>query len=45
MGDGTNDSFSGGIMNQVNSTDGYTKLVFNNMISNDIQTVNIPGLT
>ena len=45
MGHGTNDSYSNGIRNQVNNTDGYTKLVFNNMISNDIQTVNINGLT
>ena len=45
MGDGTNDSFSGGIMNQVNNTDGYTKLAFNNMIANDIQTVTISGLS
>ena len=45
MGDGNNDSFSNGIRNQVRDTDGYTKLVFNNMISNDIQTVNISGLT
>ena len=45
MGDGTNDSYSNGIRNQVNNTDGYTKLVFQNMISNDIQTVNINGLT
>ena len=45
MGDGTNDSYSNGIRNQVRDTDGYTKLVFNNMISNDIQTVSINGLT
>ena len=45
MGDGTNDSFSSGIMNQVNNTDGYTKLRFNNMASNDIENVNISGLT
>ena len=45
MGDGNNDSYSNGIRNQVRDTDGYTKLVFNNMISNDIQTVSINGLT
>ena len=45
MGDGTNDSFSNGIRNQVNNTDGYTKLAFQGMVSNDIVTANIPGLT
>lgn len=45
MGDGVNDSYSNGIMNQVNNTDGYTKLVFQNMISNDIQNVTISGLS
>ena len=45
MGDGINDGFSNGIRNQINNTDGYTKLVFNNMASNDIETVNINGLT
>ena len=38
MGDGTNDSFSSGIMNQVNNTDGYTKTDgFKDMASNDIE--------
>ena len=45
MGDGTNDSYSNGIRNQVNNTDGYTKLALQSMVSNDIQTVNINGLT
>ena len=46
MGDGTNDSFSSGIMNQVNNTDGYTKTDgFKDMASNDIENVNISGLT
>ena len=45
MGDGINDGFSNGIRNQINNTDGYTKLIFNNMASNDIETVNIPGLS
>jgi len=46
MGDGTNDSFSNGIRNQVESTETtYTKLTFNNMQSNDIQNVSITGLT
>ena len=45
MGDGTNDGFSNGIRNQVNNTDGYTKLVFSNMVSNDIENVSISGLS
>jgi len=45
MGDGTNDGFSNGIRNQINNTDGYTKLTFNNMASNDIQNVTISGLS
>ena len=45
MGDGTNDSFSNGIRNQVRNTDNYTKLAFQGMVSNDIQTASIPGLT
>ncbi|MCP4740776.1 MAG: hypothetical protein GY871_00880 [Actinomycetales bacterium] len=46
MGDGTNDSYSNGIRNQVAPTDNnYTKLNMLGMVSNDIQTVNIPGLT
>ena len=46
MGDGTNDSYSNGIRNQVFSSDqNYTKLQFNSMVSNDIQTVTISGLT
>ena len=45
MGDGTNDSYSNGIRNQVRNTDGYTKLAFQNMVSNDIQSVSINGLT
>ena len=46
MGDGTNDSYGNGIRNQVNpSEQNYGKLQFNNMASNDIQTVSITGLT
>ena len=46
MGDGTSDSYSNGIRNQVDPTDqNYTKLQLNSMVSNDIQTVNIAGLT
>ena len=46
MGDGTNDSYSNGIRNQVNPTEqNYTKLQLNSMVSNDIETVNINGLT
>ena len=46
MGDGTNDSYSNMIRNQVHPTDqNYTKLNMINMVSNDIETVNIAGLT
>ena len=45
MGDGTNDSYSNGIRNQVNNTATYTRLTLNNMQANDIETVNISGLT
>jgi hypothetical protein len=46
MGDGTSDSYSNGIRNQVDPTDqNYTKLQLNSMVSNDIETVNIGGLT
>ena len=46
MGDGTNDSYSNMIRNQVMPSDqNYTKLNMISMVSNDIQTVNITGLT
>jgi hypothetical protein len=46
MGDGTSDSYSNGIRNQVDPTDqNYTKLQLNSMVSNDIETVSIAGLT
>ena len=46
MGDGTSDSYANGIRNQVGSDDqNNTKLQLNSMVSNDIQTVNINGLT
>ena len=46
MGDGGSDSFSNGIRNEVYPSDqNYTKLQFNSMASNDIETVTIAGLT
>jgi hypothetical protein len=46
MGDGTNDSYANGIRNHVDPTDqNYVKLQLNSMVSNDIETVNINGLT
>jgi hypothetical protein len=46
MGDGGNDSYSNMIRNRVMSADqNYTKLNLLSMVSNDIQTVNINGLT
>ena len=46
MGDGFFDSYSNGIRNQVYPADqNYGKLQLNSMVSNDIETVNINGLT
>lgn len=46
MGDGTSDSCSNMIRNQAMPSDqNYGKLNMISMVSNDIQTVNIPGLT
>jgi len=46
MGDGTSDNYSNGVRNYVYPGDqNYTKLQFNSMASNDIETVTIPGLT
>ena len=46
MGDGNMDSYSNGIRNQVYpSEQNNVKLQLNSMVSNDIQTVNINGLT
>ena len=46
MGDGTNDSYSNMIRNQVFPSDqNYTRLNMVSMVSNDIQTVTIGGLT
>ena len=46
MGDGSRDSFANGIRNDVFTSDqNYTKLQQVSMVSNDIQTVNINGLT
>ena len=46
MGDGTYDSYANGVRNQVGPEDqNNTKLQLNSMVSNDIQTVNINGLT
>jgi hypothetical protein len=45
MGDASSDSYANGIRNYVDPSDqNYTKLQFNNMVSNDIQNVNITGL-
>jgi len=46
MGDGTYDSYANGMRNIVQPTNqNYTKLQLNSMVSNDIETVNIAGLT
>jgi hypothetical protein len=46
MGDGTSDSYANGMRNYVYPADqNYTKLQLNSMQSNDIETVNINGLT
>ena len=46
MGDGTYDSYANGIRNQVGPEDqNNTKLQLNSMVSNDIETVSINGLT
>ena len=46
MGDGTSDSYANGMRNEVYPSDqNYTKLQLNSMVSNDIETVNINGLT
>jgi hypothetical protein len=46
MGDGGSDSYANGIRNEVYPDDqNYTKLQLNSMVSNDIETVSIAGLT
>jgi hypothetical protein len=46
MGDGTSDSYSNGIRNYVYPSDqNSSKIQLNSMVSNDIETVNINGLT
>lgn len=46
MGDGSSDSYANGIRNEVAPNDqNYTKLQLNSMVSNDIQTISINGLT
>jgi hypothetical protein len=46
MGDGVNDAYSQGIRNQVSPGEqNYTKLQLNSMVSNDIETVSISGLS
>ena len=46
MGDGSSDSYSNMIRNYVNPSDqNYTKLNMIGMVSNDIQSVNINGLS
>ena len=46
MGDSANDSYSNGVRNDLYSIDqNWTKMQLNSMVSNDFETVNIPGLT
>ena len=46
MGDGASDSYSNNLRNDVKTADqNYTMLRLQNMVSNDIETVNISGLT
>jgi hypothetical protein len=46
MGDGVSDSYANGVRNYINPADqNYVKLQLNSMVSNDIETVNIAGLT
>jgi hypothetical protein len=46
MGDGSSDSFSNGIRSYILPTDtGNVRLYFNSMVSNDIETVTIAGLS
>ena len=46
MGDGTYDAYPNGIRNQAGPEDqNTTEMQFNSMVSNDIETVNITGLT
>ena len=46
MGDGTSDSYANGIRSQVYPSDqNNVKMQLNSMVSNDIETVNINGLT
>jgi hypothetical protein len=46
MGDGTSDSYANGMRNYVYPADqNYTKMQLNSMVSNDIETININGLT
>ena len=46
MGDGTYDAYPNGIRNQAGPEDqNTTELQFNSMVSNDVETVNINGLT
>jgi hypothetical protein len=46
MGDGFYDSYANGIRSEVwNADQNYVKLQLNSMVSNDFETVTIPGLT
>ena len=46
MGDGTYDSYANGIRNQISPDDqNNNKIQLNSMVSNDIQTISISGLT
>ena len=46
MGDGASDSYANGVRNYIYTGDqNYSRLQLNSMVSNDFETVNIPGLT
>jgi hypothetical protein len=46
MGDGASDSYANGVRNYINPADqNNVKLQLNSMVSNDFETVTIPGLT
>ena len=46
MGDSNNDSYSNGVRNDLYSIDqNWTKMQLNSMVSNDIETVSINGLS
>jgi len=46
MGDGTSDSYSNGIRNNLYPSDqNYTKLQLNSMVASDFENINISGLS